>query len=46
MKTIIIGDFTAGIEMYISSRGLVEYYHLPKTLSIKFSHYLRQITIS
>ncbi|EOC0829580.1 hypothetical protein ACI07J_001201 [Cronobacter sakazakii] len=30
MKTIIIGDFTAGIEMFISSRGLVEYYHLPK----------------
>ncbi|EOV9706633.1 DUF6270 domain-containing protein [Cronobacter malonaticus] len=30
MKTIIIGDLTAGIEMFISSRGLVEKYHLPK----------------
>ncbi|EMA8635820.1 hypothetical protein U5O19_004113, partial [Cronobacter sakazakii] len=30
MKTIIIGDFTTGIEMFTSSRGLVEYYHLPK----------------
>ncbi|EOC0476911.1 hypothetical protein ACI00X_002126 [Cronobacter turicensis] len=31
MKTIIIGDFTIGIEMFTSSRGLVEYYHLPKS---------------
>ncbi|WP_426347036.1 DUF6270 domain-containing protein [Cronobacter universalis] len=30
MKTIIIGDVTTAIEKFISTRGLVKYYHLPK----------------
>ncbi|EOC0419497.1 hypothetical protein ACI0Z1_004115, partial [Cronobacter malonaticus] len=30
MKTIIIGEFTTAIETFISARGVIKYYNLPK----------------